>query len=128
MSAKKLHFGIRYSDLEKAFLDTIPVGIQRVFNIGLQSLKLSVQSDPSPPCIYLSKSGQKPALPAGPLHQGPALAAQPGQQDPARCCPACPIKNAFGKRIPAAVLETTGQKENVMIDQEPGRCESRGLS
>jgi hypothetical protein len=101
---KKNVTGIRYSEPEKRFLKRVGLGFQRVFNIGIQSLYLSLHECDTPPCIYLYNTGKNRAP--------PALGLAAPESPPAHhcCCPVCPIRNAFGS-VPHQ-KETPGLKEN----------------
>lgn len=111
MNKKKLHGGIRFSKQEKLFLDSIHTGIQRTFNIGIQSLKMSVHTDPTSHCKYISKKAKfGTQSEAQQIKASIALSA---------CCPCCPVRKAMPKRIPAALQP--GQNENAdMIEQGRG--------
>ena len=89
MESKNYHSAIRIRKSEKEFLDKIGIGIVRVTRIGFASLRLMAQSEPRHPCIYVANTGKNRMLPAGPHIK--AL------NPPAQCCPACPIRNGFGK-------------------------------
>jgi hypothetical protein len=98
MTAKSKVTGIRYSDSEKQFLDSIKIGFQRTVTIGLMSLKLSLHYPGLPPCIYLSKKAETLSS----LDPRPAKREDPG----AHCCACCPIRLSFSKlkvsTVPAA--------------------------
>jgi hypothetical protein len=98
--------GIRYSEREKTILKTVRLGFQRVFNIGMQSLLLSLHDPPQAPCIYLNTTGE----PCAPRITVPDASPPPASTCRA-CCPACPIRIAMPKNGRAA-LEKNGQKEN----------------
>ena len=106
MSRKIFVTGIRYAESEKIFLNTLRLGFQRVFNIGMQSLILSLHAPHDTPCIYLSKTGEPPA-PPGTGTDTPPL--------PCRaCCPACPIRISMPKKDRAA-------HDNMQEPNGPGR-------
>jgi hypothetical protein len=95
MSIKNLRTGIRYSESDMRIYKKFLMGAQRVFNIGITTLKLSLQDPSYPPCIYITKTGKNAAPRSSGLEapQGPCRA----------CCPACPIKNAM--TLPHAAAE-----------------------
>lgn len=94
---KKFGSGIRISENQKEFLDTHGIGVQRVFNIGMHTLMLSVQCPLAPTCIYLTITDNRVVRSALPCE---SPAAGTAQKRPVGWS-LCPIRAAF-----------IGQKEN----------------
>jgi hypothetical protein len=99
---KNMDGHVRISAAEKAMMDEMGIGFSRVFRVGLDTLKLWIQSKGCPSCFYLYNTGQNRAPPA-------AASLPPSEPSAQACpCPACPIRAAFG-HVPH---ERCGQKEN----------------
>lgn len=103
MTARNFKGQVRISAGEKELMRNAGLGFSRVFRVGLDTLKLSIQRNTSPSCVYLYNTGRNPAP--------PAAASCPSSEPPAQVCPclACPIRAAFGT-VPHVKVE---QKENV---------------
>ena len=100
---KKFKGQVRISAAEKAMMDKSGLGFTRIFRMGLDTLKLSIQSEAPHSCVYLYNTGENRAPPAAPLLPPPDPLAQVCP------CPACPIRAAFGT-LPHAC--SCGKKEN----------------
>ena len=70
MRLKKMHTSIRINESEGAFLDSIGISVLRAARIGIMTLKNAAQTDSPHPCIYLGKTGETQAPPAGPCDKG----------------------------------------------------------
>jgi hypothetical protein len=103
---KTLDGHVRICNAEKAMMDKKGWGFSRVFRVGLDTLRLWIQSDAPYSCVYLYNTGKKPAAECG--------ASLPSSEPLAHacCCPACPIRSAFGN---GAALKKSGQKENHIV-------------
>lgn len=94
---------VRISAAEKAMMDKSGLGFTRIFRIGLDTLRLWIQSEDLHSCVYLYNTGENRAPPAAALLPSPAPLAQVCP------CQACPIRAAFG------ILPHAGQKENEQV-------------
>lgn len=95
---KKFGSGIRISENQKQFLREHGIGVQRVFNIGMSALRLSLHCPLSPTCIYLTTTETPVCRMALPCEASPHA---PAQEKPLGWM-LCPIRAAF-----------IGQKENL---------------
>jgi len=107
---KDLDGHVRISNAEKAMMVRLGIGFSRAFRVGLDTLRLWIQRDTPYTCVYLYNTGKKPAAGCG--------ASLPSSEPLAHacCCPACPIRSAFGN---GAALKKSGQKENTIVQAEP---------
>lgn len=99
MDKKIHHSSIRISELEKEFLDSTGTSVLAATRIGLQVLKMSVQSGANLHCIYLSRTAECDTQSEAPCVKAPTPSRAPGQAAAGPCCPSCPIKNGFAKRF-----------------------------
>jgi hypothetical protein len=126
--AKNFKGQVRISAAEKALMDKTGLGFTRIFRIGLDTLKLSIQSTGCPSCVYLYNTGENRAPPDGASLPCSEPVAHPG------CCPACPIRSAFrtvphqepGQKEndvsgPDAVISTAVSLSNLQKSPEPGK-------
>lgn len=90
MTARNFKGQVRISAGEKELMRNAGLGFSRVFRMGLDTLKLSIQRNTSPSCVYLYNTGRN--------HAPPAAASCSSSEPPAQVCPclACPIRAAFG--------------------------------
>ena len=86
--------------MAKEFLELRGIGVQRVFEVGLSALKLSVHCPLASTCIYLSRAEKKNSRVCLPCERAADAAAQ--DQRPVGWL-LCPIRAAF-----------IGQKENAI--------------
>lgn len=90
--------GIRFPGWIRSDPHISRVGIQRLFDIGLEAVKLSRQCPLAPTCIYVNTTGERPRRPCLPC-ESPATPT--AQENRPQGWMLCPIRKAF-----------TGQKEN----------------
>lgn len=98
MKSKYLHSSLRVSFSQKEILNDIGIGVKRVFEVGLNALKLTAQRGTFPSCKYISRKGGESVRPA-PLVEDtsrvdPTRSAQPEKE----CCSSCPIRLAFNRK------------------------------
>lgn len=90
MTGRNFKGQVRVSAAEKEFMEKAGLGFSRVFRVGLDTLKLSIQADGSPSCVYLYNIRQNRGSHASAL----CLSSEPHAQV---CpCQVCPIRVAYG--------------------------------
>jgi len=89
---------LRFGESQRVLMDDIGVGVTRVFALGIATLKMYIRASPYYTCNYISRTGEHAALPA----VGSRSLEPPAAQG--ACCPACPMRAAFGARAAAATM------------------------